>query len=232
MHLTPILCGDRSAPECDWPGTLAASRRTLAEAGRMAAEFGLWVAVENHQDFTSADLMELAISSGPNVGITLDAGNPFSVAEDPVEFARAIAPRCRHVHLKDYLAQFTDEGYRLVRCPIGDGAVPFREVLDALRPAGPLTACIEPGALSSRHIRCFTRRWWEQYPPRPASSFAAALAALRPRRIPEADDYRTPWETDCSPPLIIDYEMSQLRRSVDNLRALGLLPPPVEEKSR
>ncbi len=39
---------------------------------------------------------------------------------------RASRRTSRHVHLKDYRVQFTDEGYRLVRCAIGDGAVPLR----------------------------------------------------------------------------------------------------------
>ena len=45
--------------------------------------------------------------------------------EDPIAFTRRAAHRIRHVHLKDYRAQFTPEGFRLVRCAIGDGAVPF-----------------------------------------------------------------------------------------------------------
>ena len=56
---------------------------------------------------------------------------PSRSAEAPLDFARtAIAPDVGHVHLKDYRVQFTDEGYRLVRCAIGDGAVPFREIFD------------------------------------------------------------------------------------------------------
>ena len=62
---------------------------------------------------------------GPGVGIIFDTGNTFPVAEAPLDFTRVIAPHVRHVHLKDYRVQFTDEGYRLVRCAIGDGAVPF-----------------------------------------------------------------------------------------------------------
>ena len=57
-----------------------------------------------------------------------DTGNTFPVAEAPLDFVRRVAPHVRHVHLKDYRVQFTDEGYRLVRCAIGDGAVPFREL--------------------------------------------------------------------------------------------------------
>ena len=64
------------------------------------------------------------------VGICVDAGNTFPVAEAPMDFYARVAPYVRHVHLKDYRVQFTDEGYRLVRCAIGDGAVPIAEMLD------------------------------------------------------------------------------------------------------
>ena len=92
----------------------------------------------------------MAEAAGANVGVVFDTGNPFAVGEDPVAFARRAAHRIRHVHLKDYRAQFTDEGYRLVRCAIGDGAVPFGEISAVLSATGPaLTASIEPGALEA-----------------------------------------------------------------------------------
>ena len=40
---------------------------------------------------------------------------------------------CGTCILKDYRVQFTDEGYRLVRCAIGDGAVPIVAMLDIWR---------------------------------------------------------------------------------------------------
>jgi len=95
-------------------------------------------------------------SAGSNVGIVFDTGNPFAVGEDPVAFARRAVHRIRHVHLKDYLAQFTDVGYRLIRCAIGDGAVPFAALRDVLSAHASLTASVEPGALDARHIRLFT----------------------------------------------------------------------------
>src|SRR3712207_7685081 len=51
-------------------------------------------------------------SAGESVGITLDCGNAFAVAESPLSFARTVAPRVHHVHLKDYRVQFSDEGFR------------------------------------------------------------------------------------------------------------------------
>ena len=96
---------------------------------------GVTLAIENHQDFTSRELVAFCEEAGANVGIIFDTGNTFPVAEAPLDFTRVIAPHVRHVHLKDYRVQFTDEGYRLVRCAIGDGAVPFPEMLGDARRA-------------------------------------------------------------------------------------------------
>ena len=98
----------------------------------LAKAAGVTLLIENHQDFTSRELVDFCETYGESVRIVFDTANSFPVAESPLDFARVIAPYVRYVHAKDYRVQFTDEGIRLVRCPTGDGAVPFREVFDIL----------------------------------------------------------------------------------------------------
>jgi len=179
------------------------------------------LAIENHQDFTSAELMAFCEEAGEAVGIALDTGNSFPVAEAPLDFARTVAPRVRHVHLKDYRVQLTDEGYRLVRCAIGEGAVPFRELVEIL--GRDLTASLEPGALAARHIRLFTAEWWRGYPPVDARQLAAALRAAQVNKLGEDEDHRTPWERGERGEALIRYERDMMRRSAANMRALGLM---------
>lgn len=226
MALTPVLCGDRAAPSCGWLDTVAAVRRALTEAAARANDAGVTFAIENHQDFTSAELVELCETCGPagGVGVCLDTANALAVGEDCVAFARTVAPHVAHVHLKDYHVQWTREGYRLIRCATGDGAVPFAQVAAALAAHHPtLPAVIEIGALSVRHVRLLTPGWWEHYPDRSARAFAAGLAAARNGCLPETDDWRTPWERDESPDAVVAYEHEQLRASVANLRRLEWL---------
>ena len=112
------------------------------------------------------------------------------MAEAPLDFTRRVAPYVRHVHLKDYRAQFTDEGFRLVRCAIGDGAVPLPQMLDMLAEHHPkMTAVLEPGALEARHVRLLRPEWWNGYPPKGAPELAACLASLRVNRLPDDADY-------------------------------------------
>ncbi len=219
MPLSRVLQGDRHA--VDWPRLVDGVRARLARVAPRAAAAGVSIAIENHQDFTSAELMAFCEEAGDAVGITLDTGNSFPVAEAPLDFARTVAPRVRHVHLKDYRVQFTDEGYRLVRCAIGDGAVPFGELVEVL--GRDLTASLEPGALAARHIRLFTEAWWRGYPPVDARQLAAALRAAQINSLGSGEDHRTPWERGVTGGELIRYERDMMRSSAANLRALGLM---------
>jgi 3-oxoisoapionate decarboxylase len=222
MHLTPVLEGGRAKHGPKWQQMLTHARETLNREARKAADAGLQVAIENHQDFGSDELMVFAEEAGPNVGIAMDTGNAFAVAEDPVAFAKRVAPRITHVHLKDYVSQFTPEGFRLIRCAIGDGCVPLKEIAEVFAEFR-LTASIEVGALDVRHIRIFAPDWWEGYPTRPVGELRIALDRLKTKRLDDNADYRTPWELNQSTTAIVDYELEQLRKSVANLKALGWL---------
>jgi sugar phosphate isomerase/epimerase len=221
MHLTPVLEGGRAALGARWTDMLQHARGVIRRDAPMAADAGLTVAIENHQDLASDELVALAEETGENVGITLDTGNPFSVGEDPIGFVERAAHRIRHLHLKDYVAQFTPEGYRLIRCATGDGCVPFGEIASRLPGGSALTASIEIAALDARHIRVFTPEWWDGYPARPSSELARAVQRLQHARLSDAADCRTPWEKGEPPEAIAAYERTQLDRSIANLKALG-----------
>ena len=223
LALTRILCGDRAELGGGWPDQVKRVWDGLRDYAAMAEGTGVHLAIENHQDFGSRELLELCEAAGPHVGICYDTGNSFPVAEAPLDFTRRVAPRVRHVHLKDYRVQVTDEGIRLVRCPVGDGAVPIAEIAAILAEHHEsLTASLELAALEARHIRLFTPGWWTHYPPIAGQELAACLAAARHNRLPEEADYRTPWESgdDAALPA---FEIDQLERSVENLTALGIM---------
>jgi sugar phosphate isomerase/epimerase len=221
LHLTPVLEGGRAALGPRWAAMFDHAREVVRRAAPRAADAGLTVAIENHQDLTSDELVALAGEAGDHVGITLDTGNPFSVGEDPIGFMERAAHRIRHLHLKDYISQFTPEGYRLIRCATGDGCVPFEEIVSRLPPGTSMTASIEIAALDARHIRVFTPEWWEGYSPRPSGELARALQRLKKARLDDNADYRTPWEKGEPPQAIVAYERTQLNKSVENLKALG-----------
>jgi hypothetical protein len=95
-------------------------------------------------------------------------------------------------------------------------------MLDILAGQGrKLNAVLEPGALEARHVRLLRPEWWNFYAPKPASALAACLAAARVNRLADDADFRTPWERgeDMG---VADYELNMIRRSAQNMRALGL----------
>lgn len=220
LGLSPILCGARAAEGAKWGELNAMLRRELAELGPRAADEGRWLAIENHQDFGSAELVAFCEGAGRGLGITFDTGNAFPVLESPLDFARRAAPHVRHLHLKDYRVQPTAEGYRLVRCAIGAGAVPFAELLPLLLQHHPdLCAVLEPGALDARHIRFLDPGWWAFYGPKSAEEFARCLAAARRNALPEGEDSRTPWEKG-EDSALGPWEMDMIRQSAANFSAI------------
>jgi sugar phosphate isomerase/epimerase len=223
LSLTAVLCGDRHLLGDKWPDLVDSVRQRLAVNVRLAEAAGRRIVIENHQDFTSRELVGLCKEMGPSVGIVFDTGNTFPVAEAPLAFTETIAPYVRHVHFKDYRVQMTGEGFRLVRCAIGDGAVPLAEMLAILtQHTHELTAVLEPGALEARHVRLFLPQWWQHYEERQATELAACLHASRRHALPEDADYRTPWESGDDDELA-EYELRMIRRSAANMRALGLM---------
>jgi sugar phosphate isomerase/epimerase len=223
VALTPVLCGDRNAWGERWTEFNSSIRSALREWGPRAAKEDRVLAIENHQDFGSAELVAFCELGGPAVGITFDTGNTFPVGEAPLDFTRRIAPFVRHVHLKDYRVQFTHEGYRLLRCAIGDGAVPFAELVAILAEHHrELPAVLEPGALEARHVRFLFDEWWNGYPEKTARDFAACLRAAQRNRLPDDADYRTPWERG-EDHAIVSYELDMIRRSAANMKELGFI---------
>ncbi|HEX4298867.1 MAG TPA: TIM barrel protein, partial [Devosia sp.] len=219
---TGVLCGDRAVSVPPWPDRVAAVRDRLGRFARAAEAAGKTIVIENHQDFTARELAGFCKEFGPAVRIAYDTGNSFPVAEAPLDFTRTIAPYVRHLHLKDYRVQPTPEGFRLVRCAIGDGAVPFGDILALLGAHhDELTAVLEPGALDVRHVRLRTDAWWQGYPPRDPAALERCLAATLRNALPPGADYRTPWEKGEDGALDA-YELAMIRRSAANMRALGI----------
>ena len=195
----------------------------LREALPVAEDLGLAVAVENHQDATTNDLLRLYEMSGasPAYGITLDAGNPLAVGEEPVEAARRLAHLIRHIHVKDYTIHFAPEGYRLARCAAGVGVIDFPAILDIVRGNGhDVLPGIEVAAQATRTVPFLDPGWWECYPPMPASGFAGALKVLWEKGMPAELPYSSAWERGEDSETVVAEEWDVLRRSVEYFREL------------
>lgn len=209
------LGGDRRPLAGRWQSFLHEVLLGLQEATRIAERAGVNLALENHQDLASEELLWLCESIGsPRLGITLDTGSTLATAEEPIEFARRVASFVKNVHVKDYQIYMYDEGYRLVRCPLGQGVVDFPTLFEILSETCPeVTMSIELGALEARHVRVLADDYWPDYPPRSAAQFAHLLRFVLDNAT-TSGDWRTPFELNKSVEAIVAYEDQQLDASL------------------
>ncbi len=219
--LSTILEGARAGIPGGWFDYVHEIRRRILEVCPLLEEYDLQLAIENHQDATSDDLIDLCEACGPRLGVTLDVSNPLAVGEEPLHFARKVGTLIRNVHLKDYRVYPTSSGYRLVRCVLGDGVVAFDELLKIVREEAPdATYHVELAALHARHIRLLEDGWWQGYPPRDVRELVPALRLVARYVRPAGEDWRTPWEAGAPPEKMGRYERDQFEASVRYLRSL------------
>jgi sugar phosphate isomerase/epimerase len=224
LTISGILEGDRRAVGlAGWEEMRGAAARRLREMRPIAEVHDVAMAIENHQDCDSDDLLWICDQvGGDHIGVNLDTGNPLAVGEGPVEFAARIAPRLKNAHLKDYRMHRTPSGYRLVRCPVGEGVVDFPALFRLFAAHAPqATTSIELGATRARHIRLLEDDYWEHYRPRPISRLLPALRLLQARGLPETDEWRTPHERECSESDCCAYEVAEFESSVTYLKGLS-----------
>ena len=108
--------------------------RRLEPALARAEELGVIVALETHDACSSAVLVAELLQRvrDPSFAALWDVHHPYRVGESPDDVLRALGPRISLVHVKD--ARRRGDDWELV--PLGEGEVPVRESLAALRAAG------------------------------------------------------------------------------------------------
>jgi sugar phosphate isomerase/epimerase len=223
--LSRVLGGNRREMRGGWRAHLERACAVLRAVRPVAEAHGVTVAVENHQDVTSEELLWLCEAvGGDRIGITLDTGSTLAVAEGPVEFAQRVRPLVRNVHLKDYHIFLSPTGYRLCTCAIGNGVVNFPGLFALFADRPDLPMSIELGARQARHVELLQEDWWAEYPPRPTARLVEALRVLLPRARPAEGDYRIPHERGEPEETLRAYELAEFDRSVAYLKRV--VPDP------
>ncbi|MCU0495679.1 MAG: sugar phosphate isomerase/epimerase [Chloroflexaceae bacterium] len=223
--LSEVYEGNRHMVPGGWEAQLSEMIDRLRALRPLAEHHNICLAVENHQDATSDDLIRVCEEvGGQHIGITFDTVNGLMVAEEPLTALRAVAPYLRNVHLSDYLVYPSDEGYRLVRCALGEGGVEFRPLFETIARIAPQVLChIELVSHSARHIRLLTDAWWQGYGPRDIRAVLPALRIMAQNLRTADDDWRTPWERGADEATIVFYEDHQYAASLSYLRSIGVL---------
>jgi sugar phosphate isomerase/epimerase len=114
--------------------------RMFREAVKAAEQHGIRLAVENHIDFTSDEMLALLTEvDSPWLGINFDTGNFLRLLDDPIKGMRKLAKHVYATHIKDLRPQrgvSADAWYFFSSVPVGDGLVDNGELVRLLAEAG------------------------------------------------------------------------------------------------
>jgi sugar phosphate isomerase/epimerase len=115
-------------------GELDDIARRLESVLDRAEQLGVTIALETHDSFASAVLVGELLQrvASPSFAAIWDVHHPYRVGEAPADVLLALGARVCLVHVKD--ARRHGEEWELVA--LGEGDVPVRESLDALRACG------------------------------------------------------------------------------------------------
>jgi sugar phosphate isomerase/epimerase len=115
-------------------------RAMFREAVKVAQDYGIKLAVENHIDFTSSEMLQLLDSvDSAYLGINFDTGNFVRLLDDPIEGIDKLADRVYATHIKDLKIQrgvSAGEWYFFSSVPIGEGVVDNDKLVRKLANAG------------------------------------------------------------------------------------------------
>lgn len=126
--LRTFIAGERPTPAqlAEW---LPLAVRWFGEVMPAADEYGVTIALENHGDLTTAELLDLIRRvDHPRFRACLDVGNNWQLGEAPLDVTAALAPYAASVHLKDGVM---DEG-ELRYTALGDGEFPLLAIWQTL----------------------------------------------------------------------------------------------------
>jgi sugar phosphate isomerase/epimerase len=110
------------------------------EAVKVAEEYGIRMAVENHIDFTADEMLRLLTEVNSQwLGVNFDTGNFLRLLDDPIKGMAKLAPYVYATHIKDLKPQkgvAADEWYFFSSTPVGDGIVDNHKLVELLADVG------------------------------------------------------------------------------------------------
>lgn len=106
------------------------------DAVKVAEDYDVKLAVENHLDYTSDECVEfLERVDSPYLGLNLDTGNFLRLLDDPVEGTRKLADKVLATHIKDLKpvkGLNATEWYFFSSTPVGYGLVDNQKIAQLL----------------------------------------------------------------------------------------------------
>ena len=161
---------------------LSAAAAELAEVIPVCERYGVNLAIENHHDLTTRELLRLIeIIGSERVGICFNTGSPLALFEDPVEALEAAAPAVRSVQLKDYQPVGTPDGFALVGCALGDGVIDLDGILEIIGARAPHATLNIETAVGRKLVPALSDEYAKRLPQATARDLARTLSLVRDR---------------------------------------------------
>ena len=99
-----------------------------------AEEVGIRIAVENHCDSFSEEILWLLDQiDHPAVGACIDTVNALMVMEDPMQAIENLAPRAFTNHFRDDRIEFQRYGFKLTGAAVGEGDIDMKRAYDIIK---------------------------------------------------------------------------------------------------
>ncbi len=140
--------------------------RRLREVLPEFARKGVVLAVENHDRFRVAKLMEIIQQTGGRgIGICLDTANSLGCLEDPQRVVGELGAHVVNLHIKDVLVRRTNGGmgFEIVGAPAGAGQLDIGGLIESVRTkAAAFSATLElwpPRQASAEQTILLEREW-------------------------------------------------------------------------
>jgi sugar phosphate isomerase/epimerase len=160
----------------------AAAERSLALAEPLLRRHRVVLAVENHKDFTTGELLAvLGRFDSEWIGVLVDTGNNIALLEEPHAVIEALALYARSVHLKDMAVQPDAGGFLLSEVPLGTGMLDLPRIVSTLGGANPgIVFNLEMATRDPLTIPCLSDAYWETFGPEDRENrLAAALDRVK-----------------------------------------------------
>jgi sugar phosphate isomerase/epimerase len=190
--------------------------KEFAEKGRQSLELArpivekqqIRLAVENHKDLRTVELVELIQSmKSAQIGVCVDTGNNIALLEEPMETIETLAPLAFTSHIKDMGVEEYTDGFLLSEVPLGNGFLDLAKAKEVLTRANPgIRFNLEMITRDPLKIPCLTKKYWATLEAIPGRRLADMLALVR------AKAGKLPRITELS-------LEEKMRREDDNVRA-------------
>lgn len=164
---------------------------TMAEPA--ARRLGVRLAVENHKDFETTELLELMKKlSSSHIGVCLDTGNNLALLESPLEVVTQLAPYTFTVHLKDLAVHLTEDGFEMAEVPLGQGMLDLPEMIRIIQAEAPRAEFhLEMITRDPLSIPCLRETYWATFPHKPGADLVRTLSLIKARALPKLSQVST-----------------------------------------